>query len=135
MHRFVATVVVCCSFFVFGIICVTAQSLNETAQTIEGYVIATEWNDDEEVVAIAIRVNDVSENEDGILTAPDDYYVVENEKAMELIELVDEMVVATGTIKIDETGNKTILVTSYRIIISDEDENEEDVEPEEEPSR
>ena len=132
-HRSVAAAAVCLLFYAFIIHLVTAKPFNDTVQTIKGYVIAVEWNDDEEVVAIAIRLNDVSEEEEDVLNMPEDYRVVENEKAIELMEFIDEMVEATGTIKTDEIGNKSILVNSYRII--DEEEEEEYIGPETEPNK
>ena len=42
--------------------------------------------------------------------------VGDTEKGNELLQLLDEIVEATGTVETDEYGNKTIYVESYRII-------------------
>jgi len=83
--------------------------------TITGIVIPVEWDEEENVIAVAISFT--IEPEDSTEEAyTEDYLVGDTEKGNELIQLVDEVVEATGTVETDEYGNKTIYVESYRIV-------------------
>ncbi|NJB68294.1 hypothetical protein GGQ74_001967 [Desulfobaculum xiamenense] len=85
--------------------------------TIEGFVDPSNWNEDEEVVAVSIVADDSKE------------YVVENSgKGCQLLEYVDEYVKATGTVSKRE-GQHFITVQRFDVIDApeiDEWEEEED---------
>ena len=83
--------------------------------TITGIVTPVEWDEEDNVIAVAISVT--IEPEDSTEEAyTEDYLVGDTEKGSELLQLLDEIVEATGTVETDEYGNKTIYVESYRII-------------------
>jgi len=46
----------------------------------------------------------------------EDYAVGETEKGLELLELVDQYIEATGRIETDERGRKKIFIESYTLI-------------------
>lgn len=86
---------------------------NET--TIEGTVIGTEWDEDDNVVSVAISVTitpeDSTEEEYMI-----DYLVTENEKGLELLNFVGQNVQATGTVVEDDDGVLVISVRVFEVI-------------------
>ena len=82
-------------------------------RTITGIVIPEDWDENDNVIRVAIKTLDYVE------------YVVEcNSKGKELLALVDEKVKATGTIRERVHGDMIISVKSYEQI--KEDEYEED---------
>jgi len=83
--------------------------------TITGIVIPVEWDEEENVIAVAISVTIVPEDSTEEAYT-DDYLVGDTEKGTELLQLLDEIVEATGTVETDEYDNITIYVESYRVI-------------------
>ena len=83
-------------------------------ETITGYVVPNEWDNEDNVVAISISTDD------------DDYVVELNKLGEELFDFLDEDVEVTGIIRDDKDGTKRIRVTSYEVLEDAEDENEED---------
>ena len=72
----------------------------EEEETIEGTVVIVEWDDDDNVSAVAISVVVQSDDPE----QPDyfeDYLVLSNEKGKELFSLVGETVKATGKVEKD----------------------------------
>jgi hypothetical protein len=87
-------------------------------ETIRGTVTAYEVDDEGNAISVAISVEiaieDTTELELEEMT--EDYTVGETEKGLELLELVDQYVEATGRIETDKHGRKTILVENYMLI-------------------
>lgn len=97
---------------------------DDAKETISGTVVAVDWNDEDEVTAIAIRVVMAvknSENEEDESEVYQDYWVADTKKGRELWNHLEEDVKATGTVTTDEDGVKTIAVTSFEIIQPEED--------------
>ena len=85
-------------------------------KTITGIVTAIEWDEKEKVTAVAINVVVVENDEE----SEEDYRVLDNEKGKELFNYIDQEVVATGTVSMDEDGNKSILISEYSVTESEE---------------
>ena len=83
-------------------------------ETIVGYVVPSEWDNDDNVVAISITTDD------------DDYLVEMNKLGEELFDFLDEDVEVTGTVREDRDGTKRIRVTSYEVLEDVDDEYDED---------
>ena len=83
-------------------------------ETIVGYVVPSEWDNDDNVVAISISTED------------DDYLVEMNKLGEELFDFLDEDVEVTGSVREDRDGTKRIRITSYEVLEDAEDEYEED---------
>ena len=92
----------------------TKKSEPPKEETIVGYVVPNEWDNEDNVVAISISTDD------------DDYVVELNKLGEELFDFLDEDVEVTGIIRDDKDGTKRIRVTSYEVLEDVEDENEED---------
>jgi len=90
-------------------------TVKQDSTTITGIVIPVEWDENENVIAVAISVTIVPEDSTEEAYT-EDYLVGDTEKGNELLNLLDEIVEATGTVETDEYGNKTIYVESYRIV-------------------
>jgi len=86
---------------------------NGTEITISGVVMATEWDDDDEITGLEISTDD------------DSYYVENNAIWHELVELWDTQVEVTGIVTEEKDGTKGILITSYEPL---EDVNYDDDE-------
>lgn len=87
----------------------------ESEVTIEGTVIATEWDEDDNVVSVAISVTifpEDSTEEEYVI----DYLVTENAKGNELVNFVGQDVRATGTVVEDEDGVFIISVRVFEVI-------------------
>jgi len=86
---------------------------NASEKTISGLVIATEWDDDDDITGLEISTDD------------DSYNVEKNALWKELVDLSDTQVEITGVVTEEEEGNKRIFVTSYELLKemkSDDDE-------------
>jgi len=86
---------------------------NASEKTISGLVIATEWDDDDDITDLEISTDD------------DSYNVEKNALWKELVDLSDTQVEITGVVTEEEEGNKRIFVTSYELLKemkSDDDE-------------
>lgn len=87
-------------------------------ETIRGTVTAYEVDDEGNAISVAISVEiaieDTTELE--LEETTEDYAVGETEKGLELLELVDQYVEATGRIETDKHGRKKIFVESYMLI-------------------
>lgn len=84
--------------------------------TIIGFVTATEWDDNDNVVSIEISTDD------------DNYMVDNNKQGEELFDFIDEEVEVTGFIREDRDGGKWISTTSYEVLDEEDDEDYEDYE-------
>ena len=82
--------------------------------TIVGYVVPSEWDNDDNVVSISISTDD------------DDYVVEVNKLGEELFDFLDEDVEVTGIVREDKDGTKRIRVISYEVLEDVEDEYDED---------
>ncbi len=69
--------------------------------TFSGYVVATDWDDDDNVTALEIISDD------------DNYYVEKNALWDELVDLSEEDVEITGIVMEERDGTKRIEVTDY----------------------
>ena len=87
----------------------------ELEDTIEGQVNPIEWDEDENVIAVSISVEIVSDDSTEDVYY-DEYKVADNETGQELIELVGRTVKATGKIETDENESKIIFITEYKVI-------------------
>jgi uncharacterized membrane protein YcgQ (UPF0703/DUF1980 family) len=86
-------------------------------ETIVGYVVPSEWDNEDNVVAISISTED------------DDYLVEMNKLGEELFDFLDEDVEVTGLVRDDRDGTKRIRITSYEVLEDvDEDFEEEEEE-------
>lgn len=94
---------------------IIAQEEEVEEATIKGTIVAIEWDDDDNVSAVAISV--VVEPESDMDEAyVQEYIVANNTRGQELLSLVGEDVEATGTLESDEDGYITITLSSYKII-------------------
>jgi hypothetical protein len=84
--------------------------------TITGFVAATEWDDNDNAIAIEIFTDD------------DNYRVDNNKQGEELFDFLDEEVEVTGFTREDRDGGKWISVTSYEVLDEEDDEEYDDYE-------
>ena len=105
------------SFFVLGN-CDTQNQEQAKEEMISGVVTAIEWDEEKNVTAVAITIEIVPDD-----STEDTYYekyrVANDEKGLELLEMVGELVEATGKIEIDEEDNKLIYINRYKVIIEE----------------
>jgi len=85
-------------------------------ETIVGYVVPSEWDNEDNVVAISISTED------------DDYLVEVNKLGEELFDFLDEDVEVTGLVRDDRDGTKRIRITSYEVLEDVDDDFEEEEE-------
>lgn len=88
--------------------------------TIQGTVYAYDWDDEGNVISVVIMA-------DGV-----DYAVSASGKGGKLLALEGKTITATGTIEVDDEGEKTITVTSYEVIAGKSGVEEETIIIEEE---
>ena len=102
-------------------------SADDPTETISGMVVAAGWNDDGDVTAVAINViTYVDDSETGeSQEVAEDFLVGDTEKGRELLNMVSDEVEVTGVVKEDEDGNKTILVSAYKLVEPSGEESEE----------
>ena len=81
--------------------------------TISGFVAATEWDSDDNIIGLEISTDD------------EDYVVENNRLFDELVELWQEDIEATGIVSEDRDGTKRISITSYEVINEFDDGDEE----------
>ncbi len=84
-----------------------------TEETLTGFVIPDEWDNNDTVIAIAISTED------------EDYLVERNKQGEELFDFLDEDVEVTGFVREDKDGTKHISVTTYDILHLDDDEDDD----------
>jgi len=96
--KFLAVIYVFLITFVISATLITAQA---DEATIMGKVVAADWDDNENLIAVSIE------------TGSESYYVSDNPIGQELLELEGETVNVTGIIGEDEDGEKTIIVITY----------------------
>ena len=70
--------------------------------TMTGIVIPADWNDDQEVVAVALATPDEKE-----------YRIGGNRKGRELLDHLQQQVEVTGPLSEDEKGRRVITVSRY----------------------
>ncbi|MBN2493350.1 MAG: hypothetical protein JXR96_02060 [Deltaproteobacteria bacterium] len=88
-----------------------------------GMVVPVAWDDDDQVTSVSIM------DEEG-----NEYIVEEGKMSGELLDHVDEDVEVNGEAWEDEYGDKMLRVSDYRVVSSDEDDEDledEDFEEEE----
>ena len=73
--------------------------------TLMGIITAVEWDEDDNVIAIAISTPEEEE-----------YRIEDNQLGTELLEMIYESVKVTGTVNEDGFGNKFICVDSYDLV-------------------
>jgi len=81
---------------------VAAYSENEI--TIKGSVYGTEWNDKGEVTAVSI-----------VTTEGDELFVTHDAKGDELLKLVEQNVLVTGAVLLDDKGKKNFTIYKYEV--------------------
>ena len=72
--------------------------------TLTGIVIPADWNDDQEVVAVALATPDEKE-----------YRIDVNRKGRELLDHLQHQVEVTGPLSEDEKGRRVITVRRYSV--------------------
>jgi len=72
--------------------------------TLTGIVIPADWNDDQEVVAVALATPDEKE-----------YRIDVNRKGRELLDHLQRQVEVTGPLSEDEKGRRVVTVRRYVI--------------------
>ena len=82
--------------------------------TLTGFIAPVDWDNDDEVIAI------------GVSTEDEDYSVEMNKLGEELFDFLDEDVEVTGIVTEDRDGSKHITVTSYEVLDSDDDEEDDE---------
>jgi hypothetical protein len=83
--------------------------------TISGLVMATDWNDDDDIEDLEISTDD------------DSYYVGKNAIWDELVDLWHTHVEVTGIVTEEKDGTKRVLVTSYEPL--DDPSYDDDTDP------
>ena len=83
--------------------------------TVMGIITAVEWDEDDNVVAIALSTPEEEE-----------YRIEENPVGAELLELIYESVKVTGIVTENEFGDKSIRVDSYALV--DEEQYDDEFE-------
>lgn len=73
--------------------------------TLMGIITAVEWDEDDNVVAIALSTQEEEE-----------YRIEDNPVGAELLKLIYESVKVSGSIIEKEFGNKSIRVDSYKLV-------------------
>ena len=95
---------VLCLLAAATLICAAATFAVAEQLEIIGTVLASEWDADDNVVAVAIATDDGEE-----------LAVANSGRGMELLKLEGMNVKATGTITTDENERKTITISSYTL--------------------
>lgn len=93
-------------------------STGAARQTIIGEVSAVDWDDQGNVIEVAISVL-LYPKDSTQLAITEDYLVGQNDKGKELLARVNAKVEATGKIVTSADGYKTIYVESFLIIEED----------------
>ena len=70
--------------------------------TLTGIIIPADWNDRQEVVALALATADEKE-----------YRITGNKKGKDLLGVLQRQVEATGTVERDEKGRNVITIRRY----------------------
>jgi len=81
------------------------NSIKNKKMTLMGIITAVEWDEDDNVVAIALSTPEEEE-----------YRIEDNPVGAELLDLIYESVKVTGSINENEFGNKSIRVDSYKLV-------------------
>lgn len=91
----------------------------EEAETLVGTITAIDWDEDGNIVTVALSVMVEAENpeEDSYQI---DYYIANTKKGNELSKLIDKLVRVTGKVTENADGNKTIYVSDYKVLEEDE---------------
>jgi hypothetical protein len=86
-------------------------------KTIMGTVVEASTNDDGEVISVAIESRIEMAGKNGASDkATEEYLVGDTKEGHELLGMVGKQVKATGEIKTDADGNKTILVSKFTAV-------------------
>jgi hypothetical protein len=97
----------------------SSYAAQDEVETIVGTVTAVDWDEDGNIIAIAISVT-IESDEFEEECYQIDYYVADTKKGNELSKLIDKLVRVTGKVAEDAEGNKTIYVSDYKVIEEDE---------------
>jgi hypothetical protein len=81
-----------------------AMAYSENEITVKGSVYGTEWNDKGAVTAVSI-----------VTTEGDELFVVHSAKGDELLKLVEQNVMVTGAVLLDQKGRKNFTIYKYDI--------------------
>ncbi|UCG11434.1 MAG: hypothetical protein JSU72_12900 [Deltaproteobacteria bacterium] len=96
---------VLCVLAVISLVCAFPRIAATEPMEVTGMVYASEWDANDKVIGVEI------------FTSDGDAFAVSNAgKGLELLELVDSVVTATGTVTTDESERKTIRISSYTVI-------------------
>jgi len=76
--------------------------------TIRGFVVADDWDDDNEVVSVAVSTDD-----------GDEYLVTRRGLGKDLLDHVDDYVEVVGVVHKDRYGDLSIDVTDFEVVTFD----------------
>jgi len=109
----------------------TERSLAQEQVTLFGFVKAIDWNDDGDVIAVALVYDIQEENDEGdIETYTVEYLIEDDNIGGKLLEHDGETVEVTGNLSEDEAGSYYLKVKSFKLI-TNEDEDSPEENPEE----
>jgi len=89
------------------------NTCKDKKKTLMGIITAVEWDEDDNVVAIAISTPEEEE-----------YRIEDNPLGAELLDLIYESVKVTGSVIENELGNKSIRVDSYTLVDDEQYDDE-----------
>lgn len=79
--------------------------------TLRGIITAVDWDDEENVISVSLS------------TPEEEEYIIEDTPIKEkFLDLIYQNVEVTGVIKMDEYGDKSILVNCYKVIEDEDDD-------------
>ena len=81
-------------------------------ENIRGYVLPTEWDNDDKVIGASIQ------------TETDDFEVDQNGTGKELLNFLDKEVEVTGMVRQNRHGTKIITVSDYEVLDESDDEDD-----------
>jgi hypothetical protein len=112
-------------FIGLAVLCITGWSYvistpqpQEEKVTIQGTLEADDVDEDGTVVTVVISVEIASKatTEEKHEIIHERYLIAYDKKGRQLLDLVGRTVEATGTVKENEEGNKTIFIKGYRVL-------------------
>ena len=112
------TVLIFCILFIYKSTLFAAQDKKEVK--ISGIIQASDWDEDGNVIAVVISVEQEVESEEELMIVTDEYLVFNDETGEKLLELAGESVEVTGQVVTDEDGFKTIYVKKFKVIVEEE---------------
>ena len=86
------------------------RKMKSAEETLRGYVVATEWDKNDNVIEVSIQTDD------------NDYRVDDsNTLGRELFDFLDQEIEVTGMVKQDRHGSNIITVTNFEQLEEDDD--------------